>query len=71
MVARLDCRHCVARSFDDTGWLMAQDCRHAGWQRSMNAMEIAMAHSAGNGPYEHFVRTRLVDLDLFNSKRLI
>jgi hypothetical protein len=71
MVARFDHCHCDAHSFDDTGWFMAQNRRRAGRQRPMNAMEIAMAHPAGDGPYEHLMLTWLVDLDLLDSKGLI
>jgi len=71
MVARLGRGHLAAYRFDDPGWFMAQDRRHAGRQRPMDAMEIAMAYAAGDGADEHLARARLVDLDLLDSERLI
>jgi len=71
MVPRLGRGHLAPYSFDDTGWFMAKDRRRAGWQRTMYAMEITMAHAAGDGSHEHLARARFVDLDILYSQRLI
>jgi hypothetical protein len=71
MVADLRCGHFATHSFDDTGWFMAKDGRRAGRQRAMNAMEITMAHTAGNGPDQDLARSGSVDLNILYGERLI
>ena len=40
-------------------------CRRLGRERAMQAMQIAMTYTAGDGPDQYFVRPGLVDLYIF------
>jgi hypothetical protein len=71
MVVRFYRSHAVANSFDYARGFMTENRWRASRQRSMNAMEITMAHPAGDGSYEHLAGTRFVDLDFFHGERLI
>jgi hypothetical protein len=63
--------HVAAYSFNNTRRFMAEDRWRTGRQRPMNAMEITMAHAAGDSSYQHLARARFVDLDFLHSERLI
>jgi hypothetical protein len=70
MIARLEPGDLAADRLDDTGRLMAEDRRRLRRQCAMQAMQIAMAHSARHGANQDLARTRLVDLHLFDGERL-
>jgi hypothetical protein len=70
VIPRLECRNLAADRLDDTGRFMAEDRRRPRRQRAVQAMQIAMAHSARDGADQDFARTGLIDLHLFDGKRL-
>jgi hypothetical protein len=71
MVAWLGRGHLAANRLDNTGWFMAEDRRRAGRQSAMHAVEITVAHAAGDGAYQHLSGARFVDFDILYREGLI
>src|SRR5712664_1877936 len=71
MVARLDIAHRLADFLDDSRRLVAE---HRGGRMGVVAvdeMEVAVAYAARDRPQQHLAILRLVDIDIFDSERLL
>src|SRR5216683_7817016 len=71
MVARLDIADRLADFLDDSRRLVAE---HRGGRMGVVAvdeMKVAVAYAAGNGPQQHLAILRPVDIDIFDSERLL
>ena len=70
MVARLHGADFRAHSLDDAGALVAQDGGKRVRVGALHEVEVGVAQTCGLGADEDLARTGLVDLDVFNLKRL-
>src|SRR5712692_6406051 len=71
MVARLDIAHRLADFLDDSRRLVAE---HRGGRMGVVAvdeMKVAVAYAARDRPQQHLAILRLVDIDIFDSERLL
>jgi len=71
VIAGLDRTYLAAYRLDDTRRFMAQNGRGTGRQRATEAVEIAMANTAGDRSDEHLARARFIDFDFLDRERLI
>src|SRR6266851_10244327 len=71
MVARLDIAHRLADFLDDSCRLVAE---HRGGRMrvvAVDEMKVAVAYAACDRPQQHLAILRLVDIDIFDSERLL
>lgn len=57
--------------FHDAGAFMAEHRGRGMGPQALDEMQIAMAHAGGHGAHQHFVFSRLVDVDLLDRQRFI
>src|SRR5258708_22113436 len=71
MVARLDIAHRLADFLDDSRRLVAEHRRRRMGVVAVDEMKVAVAYAARDRPQQHLAILRLVDIDIFDSERLL
>ena len=70
MIARRDGAHLAADLLNDASGFMTEHDRHLRRIRALDEMQVGVAHAGGGRADQHFMRTRFVDLDFFDSEGL-
>ena len=70
-VARFHVAHLIAHLLDDAGGFVSEYGRERHRNRAVDHVQVAVADAAGLGAQEHFVGSRLADLDVFDLERLL
>src|SRR6185437_16179031 len=71
VVAGFQIRDLGAHALDDTRRLVAKDGRGRMWPETLDKMQVAMAHAGSNRAHQYLMLAGLVDLDLFDTERLM
>ena len=71
MIALRNIAHPFSYLQHDTGRLVTEHRRQWRGNAAMHGVQIAMAHAAGDSFHQHFIGTRLGDLDVLNAERLV
>jgi hypothetical protein len=69
MVARLDITYLGAHCLDNASGFVSEHDRHRSGIECLLEVDIAMAHTSGNGVHEYFMRARGTDVNVLDAKR--